>query len=90
MALSLPHTAAYTTEFGGFTPVDDLPKLRALYEYNPYVASSVDVLVNLMVSNWLELQGGNSTFNDYLSEWLDSHNVPEAEWSDTKLEPFII
>jgi hypothetical protein len=58
------------------TPVDDLPKLQALYEFNPYVAASVDVRVNLTVSNWLELQGGNSTFNDYLSEWLDSHNMP--------------
>ena len=53
-----------------------MPKLQALYEFNPYVAALVDVRVNLTVSNWLELKGGNSTFNDYLTEWLESHNVP--------------
>ena len=60
----------------GVTPVDDLQKLQALYEFNPYIAACVDVRVNLTVSNWFELQGGTSTFNDYLTEWLASHNVP--------------
>ena len=72
-----PYSSLYD-RIWGITPVDDLPKLQALYEYNPYIAASVDVRVNLTVSNWLELEGGNSTFNDYLSEWLDSHNVPSV------------
>jgi hypothetical protein len=59
----------------GVTPVDDLQKLQSLYEFNPYIAACVDVRVNLTVSNWFELQGGTSTFNDYLTEWLESHNV---------------
>ena len=70
-----PYSSLYD-RIWGITPVDDLPKLQALYEYNPYIAASVDVRVNLTVSNWLELEGGNSTFNNYLGEWLDSHNVP--------------
>jgi hypothetical protein len=72
-----PYNSLYD-RIWGVTPIDDLPKLQALYEYNPYVAASVDVRVNLTVSNWLELEGGNSIFNDYLSEWLDSHNVPSV------------
>jgi hypothetical protein len=70
-----PYSSLYD-RIWGVTPVDDLPKLQSLYEFNPYVAASVDVRVNLTVSNWLELKGGNSTFNDYLTEWLASHNVP--------------
>jgi len=48
----------------GISPVDNLQKLQAHYEYNPYIAASVDVRVNLTVSNWLKLEHGNSTFND--------------------------
>ena len=58
-----PYSSLYD-RIWGVTPVDDLPKLQALYEFNPYVAASVDVRVNLTVSNWLELKGGNSTFNE--------------------------
>jgi hypothetical protein len=70
-----PYSSLYD-RIWGVTPVDDLPKLQALYEYNPYVAASVDVRVNLTVSNWFELEGGNSTFRGYLDEWLASHNAP--------------
>ncbi len=75
--VSSPFSSLYDRVWG-ITPVDDLPKLQALYEYNPYIAAAVDVRVNLTVSNWFELEGGNSTFNDYLTEWLQSHNVPSV------------
>ena len=64
-----PYNSLYD-RIWGVTPVDDLPKLQALFEFNPYVAASVDVRVNLTLSNWLELKGGNTTFSDYLTEWL--------------------
>ena len=52
-----PYSSLYDRVWG-VTPVDDLPKLQTLYEFNPYIAASVDVRVNLTVSNWLELKGG--------------------------------
>ncbi len=72
-----PYSSLYD-RIWGVTPVDDLPKLQSLYEFNPYVAASIDVRVNLTMSNWFELKGGNTTFNSYLTEWLASHDIPSV------------
>ena len=58
-----PYDNSLYDRIWGVTPVDGLPKLQALFEFNPYVAASVDVRVNLTLSNWLELKGGNTTFS---------------------------
>lgn len=62
----------------GIVPTDDLPKLQALYDYNPFIAACVDIRVNLSVSPGFELEGGNSTFRDYLEEWVESHRLLET------------
>ena len=69
-----PYSSLYD-RIWGITPVDDLHKLSALYNYNPYIAAAVDVRVNLTMSQRPELEGGNSIFRDYLDEWIDSHNL---------------
>ena len=69
-----PYSSLYD-RIWGITPVDDLPKLNALYNFNPYIAAAVDVRVNLTMSQRPELEGGNTTFRDYLDEWIDAHNL---------------
>lgn len=60
----------------GLTPIEDLPKFDALRSFNPFIAASLNIRVNLAIGNWFELQGGSNVYREYLEDWLESHNVP--------------
>ena len=54
--VSSPYTSIWD-RIWGVNPVEDLPKYKALYSFVPRIQSSVDVKVNLEISNGLFLKG---------------------------------
>jgi len=72
--VSSPYTSIWD-RIWGVTPVEDLPKYKALYSFVPRVQASVDVKVNLEISNGFVLEGGTTTFRDFLEEWIESHDM---------------
>jgi hypothetical protein len=51
--ISPPYTAFWDRVWGA-TPVEDLPKYKDLYNFTPYIKASIDVTVNLTLSNGFE------------------------------------
>jgi hypothetical protein len=72
--VSSPYTSLWDRVWG-VTPVEDLPKYKALYSFVPRIQASVDVKVNLEISNGFVLEGGTATFRDFLEEWIESHDL---------------
>ena len=72
--VSSPYTSLWD-RIWGVTPIEDLPKYKALYSFVPRVQASVDVKVNLEISNGFVLEGGTATFRDFLEEWIESHDL---------------
>jgi hypothetical protein len=70
-----PPYVAYWERVWGAQPIEDLPKYKELYTFTPYIKASVDVIVNLMISNGFELEGGDDNIREWLTDWLDEHNV---------------
>jgi hypothetical protein len=70
-----PPYMAYWERLWGATPVEDLPTYKDLYTFTPYIKASVDVTVNMAVGNGFELQGSEDEVREWLSDWLDEHNV---------------
>ncbi len=71
--VSSPYTSLWD-RIWGVTPIEDLPKYKALYSFTPRVQASIDVRVNLTISNGFVLEGGTATFRDFLEEWIESHD----------------
>src|SRR5271157_2005011 len=69
-----PYTA-YWDRIWGATPIEDLPKYKDLYTFTPYIKASIDVTVNLAISNGFELDGGDEAVRDWLGDWLDEQNI---------------
>jgi hypothetical protein len=59
----------------GAVPIEDLPKYKDLYAFTPYIKASIDVTVNLAISNGFELEGGDDAVREWLSDWVDEHNI---------------
>jgi len=72
--VSSPYTSLWD-RIWGVTPIEDLPKYKALYSFVPRVQASVDVKVNLEISNGFVLEGGTATFRDFLEDWIESHDL---------------
>ncbi len=53
-----PPYMAYWERLWGATPVEDLPTYKELYTFKPYIKASVDVRVNMAISQGFELEGG--------------------------------
>jgi len=70
-----PPYTAYWERLWGAVPIEDLPKYKDLYAFTPYIKASVDVTVNLAVSNGFELQGGDDAVREWLTDWLDEQNI---------------
>ena len=70
-----PPYVAYWERVWGAQPIEDLPKYKELYTFTPFIKASVDVIINLMISNGFELEGGDDNIRDWLTDWLDEHNV---------------
>jgi hypothetical protein len=73
-----PPYTAYWDRLWGATPIEDLPKYKDLYSFTPYIKAAVDVTINLVVSNGFELQGGDDEAREWLTDWLDEHNIAET------------
>ena len=74
-ASSLRHTRQYWDRIWGATPIEDLPKYKDLYTFTSYIKAAIDVTVNLAISNGFELNGGDDTVREWLSDWLDEQNI---------------
>lgn len=70
-----PPYSAYWERLWGATPVEDLPTYKDLYTFTPYIKASIDVTVNLTVSNGFELEGSQDAVREWLTDWLDEHNI---------------
>jgi hypothetical protein len=70
-----PPYTAYWDRIWGAMPIEDLPKYKDLYTFTPYIKASIDVTVNLALSNGFELQGGEDVVREWLTDWFDEHNV---------------
>jgi len=70
-----PPYTAYWERLWGAVPIEDLPKYKDLYAFTPYIKASIDVTVNLAVSNGFELQGGDDAVREWLTDWLDEQNI---------------
>ncbi len=71
--ISPPYTAFWDRIWGA-TPVEDLPKYKDLYNFTPYIKASIDVTVNLTLSNGFELEGSTAEIRQWLTDWLDEHD----------------
>jgi hypothetical protein len=69
-----PYTAVWERIWGA-VPIEDLPKYKDLYAFTPYIKASLDVTVNLAISNGFELEGGDDAVREWLSDWVDEHNI---------------
>jgi hypothetical protein len=69
-----PYTAVWERLWGA-VPIEDLPKYKDLYAFTPYIKASIDVTVNLAISNGFELDGGDDAVREWLTDWLDEHNI---------------
>jgi hypothetical protein len=72
-----PPYTAYWERLWGAVPIEDLPKYKDLYTFTPYIKASIDVTVNLAISNGFELEGGEDNVREWLSDWLDEQNILE-------------
>jgi len=81
--VSSPYTSLWD-RIWGVTPVEDLPKFKALYSFVPRIQASIDVKVNLEISNGFTLEGGTNTFRDFLEDWLESHDMLDTMRSEEK------
>jgi hypothetical protein len=70
-----PPYSAWTDRVWGATPIEDLPKYKDLYTFTPYIKASIDVTVNLAISNGFELNGGDDAVREWLDDWLDEQNI---------------
>jgi hypothetical protein len=70
-----PPYMAYWERIWGATPIEDLPKYKDLYTFTPYIKASIDVTVNLALSNGFELEGGDEQVREWLDNWLDEQNI---------------
>ena len=66
---------AYWERIWGATPVEDLPKYKDMYTFTPYIKASIDVTINLALSNGFELEGGDDAVREWLTDWLDEQNI---------------
>jgi len=73
-----PPYTAYWERLWGAVPIEDLPKYKDLYTFTPYIKASIDVTVNLAISNGFELEGGEDNVREWLSNWLDEQNILET------------
>jgi hypothetical protein len=73
-----PPYTAYWERLWGTVPIEDLPKYKDLYTFTPYIKASIDVTVNLAISNGFELEGGEDQVREWLSNWLDEQNILET------------
>ena len=81
--VSSPYTSLWD-RIWGVTPVEDLPKFKALYSFVPRIQASVDAKVNLEISNGFILEGGTNIFRDFLEEWIESHDLLDTMRSEEK------
>ena len=81
--VSSPYTSLWD-RIWGVTPVEDLPKFKALYSFVPCIQAAIDVKVNLTISNGFVLEGGTATFRDFLEEWIESHDLLGTMRSEEK------
>jgi hypothetical protein len=70
-----PPYTAYWERMWGAVPIEDLPKYKDLYTFTPYIKACIDVTINLAISNGFELEGGDDAVREWLSDWLDEHDV---------------
>ncbi len=70
-----PPYMAFWERIWGATPIEDLPKYKDLYTFIPYITKSVDVTINMAVSNGFELEGGDDEAREWLQDWIDQHNL---------------
>jgi hypothetical protein len=70
-----PPYSSFFERLWGAVPIEDLPKYKDLYCFTPYVKASVDVTVNLAISNGFELEGGADAVKEWLTDWLDEQNI---------------
>ena len=70
-----PPCTAYWERIWGAVPIEDLPKYKDLYTFTPYVKACIDVTINLAISNGFELEGGDEAVKEWLTDWLDEHNI---------------
>lgn len=70
-----PPYTAYWERMWGAVPIEDLPKYKDLYTFTPYIKAAIDVTINLAISNGFELEGGGDAVREWLSDWLDEHNI---------------
>ena len=70
--VSSPYTSLWD-RIWGVTPVEDLPKFKALYSFVPRIQAAVDVKVNLEISNGFTLRSNLSA--TLLEEWVESHDL---------------
>jgi hypothetical protein len=70
-----PPYTAYWERIWGAVPIEDLPKYKDLYTFTPYVKACIDVTINLAISNGFELEGGDEAVKEWLTDWLDEHNI---------------
>ena len=70
-----PPYTAYWERMWGAVPIEDLPKYKDLYAFTPYIKASIDVTINLAISNGFELEGGDDAVREWLSDWIDEHNI---------------
>jgi hypothetical protein len=70
-----PPYTAYWERLWGAVPIEDLPKYKDLYTFTPYIKACIDVTVNLAISNGFELEGGDEAVREWLTDWLDEHNI---------------
>ena len=70
-----PPYTAYWERIWGAVPIEDLPKYKDLYTFTPYIKACIDVTINLAISNGFELEGGDEAVREWLTDWLDEHNI---------------
>ena len=70
-----PPYTAYWERLWGAVPIEELPKYKDLYTFTPYIKACIDVTVNLAISNGFELEGGDEAVREWLTDWLDEHNI---------------
>ncbi|MGB8780566.1 MAG: phage portal protein [Candidatus Bathyarchaeia archaeon] len=70
-----PPYMAYWERIWGATPIEDLPKYKDMYTFTPYIKASIDVTINLALSNGFELEGADDAVREWLTNWLDEQNI---------------
>ena len=70
-----PPYTAYWECIWGAVPIEDLSKYKDLYTFTPYIKACIDVTINLAISNGFELEGEDEAVKEWLTDWLDEHNI---------------